>query len=39
LGELGPQYVGLNDLVTQVAGPLAQARLWQMLLDPDIFGP
>lgn len=26
-------------VVTQVAGPLAQARLWQMLLDPDIFTP
>jgi len=26
-------------VVTAIAGPLAQARLWQMLLDPQIFGP
>ncbi|HVY37101.1 MAG TPA: hypothetical protein VHM31_04180 [Polyangia bacterium] len=26
-------------VVTQVAGPLAGARLWQMLLNPTTFGP
>jgi hypothetical protein len=26
-------------IVTQIAAPLAQARLWQMLLDPTLFSP
>jgi hypothetical protein len=35
---LGPDTNGNNWVVTQVAAPLAQSRLWQMLLDPHTFG-
>jgi hypothetical protein len=37
--RLLPDSSGNAWVITQVAGPLAQARLWQMLLDPDTFGP
>jgi hypothetical protein len=35
---LTPNANGNNWVVTQIAGPLAQSRLWQMLLDPHTFG-
>jgi len=37
--RLVPDAGGTAWVVTQVAGPLAAGRLWEMLLDPDIFGP
>lgn len=36
---LGPDPNGNDWVVTQIAAPLAQSRLWQMLLDPHTFGP
>lgn len=36
---LVPMASGNVWVVTQVAGPLAGARLWQMLLNPSTFGP
>jgi hypothetical protein len=35
---LKPVADGNNWVVTQIAAPLAQSRLWQMLLDPSTFG-
>ena len=35
---LTPDPTGNTWIVTQIAGPLAQSRLWQMLLDPHTFG-
>ena len=34
-----PDPDGNDWIVTQIAAPLAQSRLWQMLLDPKTFGP
>jgi hypothetical protein len=36
---LVPDPNGNDWVVTQIAAPLAQSRLWQMLLDPHTFGP
>jgi hypothetical protein len=36
---LVPDPNGKDWVVTQIAAPLAQSRLWQMLLDPQTFGP
>jgi hypothetical protein len=36
--HLTPDPSGNTWIVTQIAGPLAQSRLWQMLLDPHTFG-
>ena len=36
---LVPDASGDDWVVTQIAAPLAQSRLWQMLLDPKTFGP
>jgi hypothetical protein len=36
---LVPDPNGNDWVVTQITAPLAQSRLWQMLLDPQIFGP
>jgi hypothetical protein len=36
---LVPDPNGNDWVVTQIAPPLAQSRLWQMLLDPQTFGP
>ena len=42
-GTQGPPLVpdpnGKDWVVTQIAAPLAKSRLWQMLLDPQTFGP
>ncbi len=42
-GTQGPPLVpdpnGSDWVVTQIAAPLAKSRLWQMLLDPQTFGP
>jgi len=36
---LVPDPNGNDWVVTQIAAPLAQSRLWQLLLDPHTFGP
>jgi hypothetical protein len=36
---LAPDPNGNDWVVTQIAAPLAQSRLWQLLLDPHTFGP
>jgi hypothetical protein len=36
---LAPAENGNVWLVTQIAAPLAAARLWQLLLDPHTYGP
>lgn len=35
---LNPVATGNSWIVTQIAAPLAQSRLWQILLDPHTFG-